>query len=400
MAGRALSFLLIACVVLVFASRSNADFSQIQRQQKVEILEVPTADGVTLRGRHFSNPGGIKFLLIHGFAETWYIFRYLAPAMQALGYDVYAFNLRGHGNGVDRSIHEDVSPFSETPDRLYSFLRMVTYDIPAIRKIMGPGLVAALGHSKGGNVLRYYNTGLQQKGEGAVLLPPPPEMQLDLLFTLGTPVHFDFDLWTYKAWKQSPQFIADLLVQLAVSNADPRDDGKHIDFDILGLRSFCLEFAHVCLGPLFYRGLVSSQNLSTSARDHVHIFGQAATRPPSDFVKDIRTWGREGFSTLGLQLDGLPYPNPERFIQIVGTDDALSTYEDALREAKKRRQKNALWRMISHAHMDMAYGKKSADWLARRLDRTIRKQFGVQRQQQPLLSSCSNLLGSSIVQHP
>lgn len=354
---------------------------------RTEPFDVKTQDGVTLKGRRFPNEGGIKFVLLHGFSETWYIFSYLASALQKMGYDVYAFNLRGHGNGDDRSVHPDYSPFELNQNRMYGFSRMLTYDLPAIRARVGKGPVVILGHSKGGNVARYANTGVRVDGDSSEVIPLKAEEKFDLAFPLGSPLHFNFDLMTFQAWSKSPLALSETLNAIAISNRNPREDGSVFPIDPLGLLSLCSEAAHRCIGSLFFKGLIETENLQTRHRDVAHIFEHGVSRPPRDFVEDIRFWGANGFVLPdGTQLRGLPYPEPQNLIQIVGSRDALASREDALREARERKQKATVWTLGEYGHIDLVYGKKSSEALAVKLDRKIRSVLG------PNPSVCANLI--------
>lgn len=385
-AVRARVFFQRAGLVLLVLLSCSWGFALPAPLESVQV-QVKTEDGVILKGRRFPNEGKPKFVLIHGFSETWFIFAYLAPALRDQGFDVYTFNLRGHGNGEDRSVHPEFSPFEDTQDRVYSFVRMVQYDMAAIRRFIGPGPAFVLGHSKGGNVARYYNTGVRIYRGRPQVVPHNPEDMFDLVFKLGTPLHFQYDLKSYRLWAQSPQFIADWLATLTTSGHAPIEDGSVMTLDLLGLRSLCLDLAHRCVSPLLYRGLVDAQNLSASDRDLAQIFWQGFSRPPRDFAADIRFWKDHGFRLGDLELRGLPYPQPEKLIQIVGGRDALATREDALAEARERKQRGRVIEMGPFAHVDMVFGERARDWLVRRLTRTARQHLKL-----PTPQDCGALL--------
>jgi hypothetical protein len=184
-----------------------------------------------------------------------------------------------------------------------------------------------------------------------------------------------------------------------LSNSDPREDGTVIPFDPFRLRSLCYEAAHICVGSLFYKGLIESGNLEAKHRDHAQIFEQGFSRAPRDFSDDIRFWRQNGFVLRdGRPLRGLPYPEPERLIQIVGNRDALATREDALAEARERKQKATVWEMDGFAHVDMVYGVKSSEWLAAKLDRRI--QTFLREHPNLSLTPCSKKLSSALEGRP
>lgn len=73
---------------------------------------VPAADGTILRTRHWastaaaSNPVG-SVLIVHGLAEHSGRWEHVGEQLAAEGFDVHAFDLRGHGASAGRRVHLD-----------------------------------------------------------------------------------------------------------------------------------------------------------------------------------------------------------------------------------------------------------------------------------------------------
>jgi alpha-beta hydrolase superfamily lysophospholipase len=73
-------------------------------KEKFKVTELSVRAGkATLHGEHYSNPGGKPWVLWHGVTETSSVWRDWARALAREGFDVYAFNFRGHGLGRHHS---------------------------------------------------------------------------------------------------------------------------------------------------------------------------------------------------------------------------------------------------------------------------------------------------------
>ena len=119
-----------------------------------------TKDGVKLVAKRYSNPGAIPIILLHGFASnynTWDVpGKSLGKYLAERGYDVWLFNLRGHGEW------EYQSGPSKGPGN-WDFDTFAVYDIPAIvqKVISATGKKPFwIGHSMGGMLIYAYLEGV------------------------------------------------------------------------------------------------------------------------------------------------------------------------------------------------------------------------------------------------
>lgn len=85
---------------------------------------------VRLNLRRLPRPGGVPVILTHATVLTNLAMRTLGKYLWDAGFDVWMPNLRGHGNGDERT---DVRPYYPGD---YSFDKMVTEDLPKIHKLM------------------------------------------------------------------------------------------------------------------------------------------------------------------------------------------------------------------------------------------------------------------------
>jgi len=99
---------------------------------------VPVADGVRLRVLHW--PGGHPtFLLVHGLASNALLWGEVARVLSAKGHEVFAVDLRGHGE-------------SDVPDSGYD-TETAAADLAALADELGLTGLVVVGQSWGGNVV-------------------------------------------------------------------------------------------------------------------------------------------------------------------------------------------------------------------------------------------------------
>lgn len=139
------------------------------------------ADNVRLKGFRFLNadgrPNSGKYILFtHGLHSNLHEFEYMVREKMAQGFDCYAFNFRGHGNG------QEFSSIVEYHDGDYGFEKMAAIDFPAIlaavkRSSGKPGFI--IGHSMGGMVPR-----------AALVLGSADFSDVEGMVLIGSPPHF------------------------------------------------------------------------------------------------------------------------------------------------------------------------------------------------------------------
>jgi alpha-beta hydrolase superfamily lysophospholipase len=124
----------------MMTGRGNATSATAAR-----FIEVPSADGLTLRGRWWrhAEPRGIV-VVAHGFGEHGGTHRRLAESLRgALGLDVVAVDFRGHGRSQGR--RGFVRTFDELTDDLTCVMEWAAKARPDAPRFL-------LGHSNGGQV--------------------------------------------------------------------------------------------------------------------------------------------------------------------------------------------------------------------------------------------------------
>jgi alpha-beta hydrolase superfamily lysophospholipase len=103
----------------------------------------PTHDGLQLLSRHWSatgEPKGLSVAIIHGVAEHSGRYDRVVRHLNSAGFDVHAFDLRGHGRSEGRRVH--VSRWQDYLDDLARFLDLVA-------ERTGGNPVVLYGHSLG-----------------------------------------------------------------------------------------------------------------------------------------------------------------------------------------------------------------------------------------------------------
>ncbi len=144
----------------VFLWRTAFDEDDLQSSRStVKRVSVLTQDKVCLKGIRLANDGAKPLLLIHGFMENLTIFNQVAQNLHKKGYDVYLFNMRGHGNNTTRS-------YPTLNHTLMGFDEIVAFDIPAMLRHISKQSkqkITILGHSMGTMSSRLTISGLTKK---------------------------------------------------------------------------------------------------------------------------------------------------------------------------------------------------------------------------------------------
>jgi pimeloyl-ACP methyl ester carboxylesterase len=133
-----------------------------------------TADGWRLGVRHYRpehpDPNKLPVILCHGLglnATFWTITdNHLAAQLNARGYDVYVFDIRGSGENGRLGRHDRINralrhtPFRERGERWWNVDDLMRHDVPAIldyvQRETGHDRVNWVGHSMGGMLLFPY----------------------------------------------------------------------------------------------------------------------------------------------------------------------------------------------------------------------------------------------------
>ena len=100
-------------------------------------------NGIWLHYVQGGDPGADPLVLLHGFPQSWLIWRLVLPALIAR-YRVVAVDLRGYGDSG-----------KPPPDAGYD-QRTLASDIRALARHLGLGRMLLIGHDRGGRVARRY----------------------------------------------------------------------------------------------------------------------------------------------------------------------------------------------------------------------------------------------------
>ncbi len=182
----------------------------------VERFEFATADGLTLRGKRYANPGATPVLLVHGFGGNGFCFdlprlgRNMAVHLARAGFDVWVPSLRCCGRPPYAS---DAGDWSHSMDEL------AVYDCPALVD----GVISAtgrrvfwIGHSMGGFLLYMYLQGALLERDGTVvvdtLLSARRHERLLGGLTMGAPTVFSWPVDDPER-KGTNTFLADRMIR-------------------------------------------------------------------------------------------------------------------------------------------------------------------------------------------
>ena len=330
-----------------------APFISLAKESNIstESIETVTQDNAVLKGTRWVNEGKPRILLVHGFSENTNIFFDLALSLQKAGYDVFAFNFRGHGNDHERSLVEGAKPKANHKNGAYGFDRVITQDMPAMIDFVYDGKpIVVLGHSLGGASLRLFLSGVRDYGEGLYLTRDDRKLDKYLskvksLINVGTPTSFQKSDFRYRIWTKLPDSLTNLMLQPI-------------------MRKY--------LGEYVFSGLINMENIKNQDR----LFAEGFSLIPADLIQDVQRWAvekfqsRTYFSDDRVQYEGLKVPEKLKFFQIVGSKDHLVPPKEIINEHEEYRitEKPQVVLMKSFGHIDLVYDQKSAKILTPMID--------------------------------
>lgn len=318
---------------------------------------VISAGPATLHGIHVLNRDGQAnrgpgVLLVHGLMSNFYEFQALAQELMAKGYDCYAFNWRGHGNGLERST------LSHYRDGDYGVRMMAEEDFPAMlahvaEKTGGP--VQVFGHSMGGMVPRW-----------SLQLGKVPATQLRSLILFGSPAQFKkgqslpwlagmpsiFKLWI--EWSTGTV----LLRQMIWSGS-----GAELinPLDPLGLRPSFQSFVALADATNLYNGfywagkamIASMWDFSLRAvvmkQNLDHLGEELKEAFTSGIPKDVlRSFDQDLDPFAGLQI---PVPS----LHVMAEEDGLAPWQEIAGSARRQGHRAGQWQLLAKnvSHVDM-----------------------------------------------
>lgn len=318
---------MLISLLLVFGSMASFALSGDSNHFMPEKISLP-AENVVLKGVHYLQPDGRRFrgpriLLLHGLTSNFHEFQRYRELLISRGYDVYAFNFRGHGNGIERSL---VSNYQAGE---YSFEQMAKVDFPAMLNYVSDGEpVMVIGHSMGGMVPRASLAGgFADKNK------------ISRLVLVGSPSTFDH-------YSLIPTSLIELPLWIG-SGAGSIPGG--------GILNYGTQILSVMRNPLLEilaQGVVRIENFSMADG-----WLEAAS---SDLIpKDIlRSFSR-------FRANGFPYANtelPVPALHILGSDDQLAPWREVINKAQIQSQNAGAWFVLLDrvSHLDLVAEKPLA----------------------------------------
>lgn len=310
-------------------------------------VEAETLDHAQLKGVRFPNEGGQRVLLIHGFSENTNVFNDFALNLYKQGYDVFAFNFRGHGNDEQRSLVRGQKASQETKTGAYGFDRVITQDIPTMIDFVYDGKpIMVIGHSLGGAASRLFLSGVRDYGDGVHLTKDSRKLNKYLnkvksLTAIGSPTSFQKADFRFKLWTKLPDSLTNLMLQPA-------------------MRKY--------LGEYIFASLTNLDNIKNpkDPKATERLFTEAFSLIGSDLISDVQRWSENVFSSrTGVQYEGLSVPQGLKFYQIAGGEDKLVPLDEILREHSEFKITSTpeLLLFKNFSHIDLVAGRKSARML-------------------------------------
>ncbi|MGZ3721312.1 MAG: alpha/beta hydrolase [Bdellovibrionales bacterium] len=291
------------------------------------------ADNVNLQGYRFLNangePGTGKWVIFsHGLASNLHEFEYLIPVFLDAGYDCYAFNYRGHGNGEERST---VKVYHEGD---YELEHMAREDVPAmvnaVQKIH-PGKGIILGHSMGGMAPR-----------GSFAHGLITSDQIEAMILLGSPPHFK----STKADLYSSDIFGILKVFEGWLNVGPGNADIHIErtkinientMDWLNLFSVTYWWSKGVIKSLvrteIHRAFGSVGDLTLSDN---WLSRAMSASIPKDIMRSVARYTRTHYPYEDVKI-------PVPILHIMGGSDVLVKHQDIATHAMGQSEDAGYW---------------------------------------------------------
>ncbi len=318
-----ISFALTAAVLASFAAMASATTFD-------ELIATPITikkDGVTIHGFRYSRPGSPHdptkpwMLFPHGLTSNLHEFESLIPKFADEGFDCFAFNFRGHGNGPERST---VDHYSEGD---YRFEKMADVDLPLMIETiqsLHPGPGQLIGHSMGGMVPR-----------AAFYRGTVTAREISSMVLIGSPAHF----------KTAAAKTDHFGLQWHLKNYLFFGSGKE---PVLNMeRARAAMKLTMFLGPLAWAGksLIGSSIKSLMEKE----LGPLALLPTKE------NWSQRAMSDLtpkdifrsfaefqeSYPYDSVPIPVP--ILHIVGDQDTLAPANDIIESAQTQSADAGFW---------------------------------------------------------
>ncbi len=313
-------------ILFVFFFLLNPCFSQ----ERIHLL---TKDGVELQGKHFANEGGKPILLLHGFMESFHIWSVIDQHLYHEGYDVYLFNLRGHGNEEEKS-RPKLSYSRKTPTM--GFDEIIAYDLPTIINFIQKKTkkkVTIIGHSMGGMSSRLFVSGLQKDKNDTMKFSQRAssiaKKKISKIIAIASPSHFKNtsqlirDLWPFG--ERYNYLIRKVMLSSLLSQRGP-DERNLLTQLIDDITEFGIKFPLV---QNALKAIFSFENFEEKEfSDFIH---RQVSVPHQDLFDDSANWIRRGIYTSRsgrMDYSNFYLPNNLPYTMIGLSRDGLADLTD------------------------------------------------------------------------
>lgn len=329
-------------------SSPNPQMIRLFDQRIVDPRETPEiaefkirGKNVIIQGTRYENVAKTPIVLLHGLLESSRLWRDTARKLHSLGYDVWMFNLRGHGRAGHRSI---------VTNNDYSVLSMAQEDLPAILEHVNSvtGKKCALfGHSMGGFLTRaaeeQYIMAQAEFGSPADFKFPPK------LLKLMAPI---VKRLTEELNKTTPLFFAP---RRAPTDPDPIGIARHIE-------NITKTFVDPLLSKLLDSSIVNSKNLT--AYEYSILREKVVSKLHSHLLHEFANAMSSGDGSRVFFDDSHLRDIPK--LVVIANLDSLAHPLHTLSDAWDKSSNREIWTasFLGTGHVDLVYGELAAQKLA------------------------------------
>ena len=324
--------LFIVAIIWFFSATGFARSFFELRQTRLLINE----QNVQIHGYYF--PGaknkpfsGTPVILPHGLSSNLHEFEYLIPVLVEAGFDCYAYNFRGHGNGDEQSTVLDY----EEGD--YQLFHMAETDFPLMvaQVIQHSGRPPhVLGHSMGGMVPR-----------AAVAHGQVDNTMIQSMILIGSPPHFHGEA---KAMRLMDRLRINSLLRHVINSGSgndrlsPVENAKTMAAIMDGL---------VFLNPFLWAPYLTSKfvvkkvmfslakrEIGPIEKTELSEWSNRATTQylPKDILRSF-----DSFTQDGYPYENIPLPVP--VMHIMGKKDSLVAWRDIVKSAQVQSDQAGHW---------------------------------------------------------
>lgn len=354
---------------------------------RAEKIVLHTDDGAQLFGRRLRNDGGRPLVFLHGILENHTLWAKIATNLHQRGYDVFLYNLRGHGVGEFQSAPH----LARRPD--YSFEAISAYDVKAAIQDAtqrSGKRVVAIGHSLGAMALKAFAAGLALDQEGAYLDEQRQEwlqQHLTGMISIAAPARFDGNYFIYQAFRFLPLFAVPATVTLLNApllllrqNDIPAGLRGQLVKWWNDLKNGYVEFAST-LWPIkkFFAGIFKRDNWERGEMSE--FTGRQTSLVHAALLEDFVRYTQDGFISRNGKVDlgALKIPAGLPFLYISADEDRLAPAAHIRQDfqAQEQNDQKGLISFLQTGHVDAVSGQRARRHLAPVIDSFAKSGLGV-----------------------